>query len=51
MKFDINDFYLSITEKLLMKSLNYAIPTEAIDEEVAKVAIMSGLKKKTLIWM
>ena len=39
-KFDIVDFYPSITEGLLMKSLNYAQSIEAI-----------GLKKKTLIWV
>ena len=58
-KFDIVDFYPSITEELLIKSLNYAKSIKAIDDNVVKV-IMRSLKsllfdrgnvkkKKTLI--
>ena len=36
-KFDIVDFYPSITEELLMKSLNYAKWIEAINQNVVKV--------------
>ena len=42
-KFDIVDFYPSITEELLIKSLNYAKSIKAIDENVVKV-IMRSLK-------
>ena len=35
-KFDIDHFYPSITEELLMKSLNYAKSIEAIDEKVVR---------------
>ena len=40
-KFDIVDFYPSITEDLLMKSLNYLKLIEAIDEKVVKVIVHS----------
>ena len=40
-KFDIVDFYPSITEELLMKSLNYLKSIEAIDEKVVKVIVHS----------
>ena len=46
-KFDIVDFYPSITEELLMKSLNYAKSIEAIDKNVVKVIMHS---RKSLLF-
>ena len=40
-KFDIADFYPSITEELLSKSLEYARTIKAIDEKVVKVIMHS----------
>ena len=40
-KFDIVDFYPSITEDLLSKSLEYARTIEAINEKVVKVTMHS----------
>ena len=40
-KFDMVDFYRSITGELLMKSLNYAKLIEAIHEKVVKVIMHS----------
>ena len=40
-KFDIVDFYPSITEELLMKSINYAKSIDAIDDNVVKVIMHS----------
>ena len=40
-KFDTVDFYPSVTEELLIKSLNYAKSTEAIDENIVKVILHS----------
>ena len=40
-KFDIVDFYPSITEGPLMKSLTYAKSIEAIDKKVVKVIMHS----------
>ena len=51
-KFDTVDFYPSIIEELLMKSLNYAKSTEAIPvSRYCLIVIMSRLKRKTLISM
>ena len=46
-RFDIFDFYLSITEELLMKSVNHAKSIEAIDENILKVIMHS---RKSLLF-
>ena len=46
-KFDIVDFYPSITEELLMKSLNYARSIEAIDKNVVNITMHS---RKSLLF-
>ena len=46
-KFDIVDFYPSITEELLMKSLNYARSIEAIDKNVVNIIMHS---RKSLLF-
>ena len=53
-KFDIVDFYPSITEDLLSRSLEYARTIEAIDEKVVKVIMHSRrslLFDKDSVWV
>ena len=53
-KFDIVDFYPSITEELLLKSLDYAKSIDAIDDNVIKVIMHSRrslLFDKDTVWV
>ena len=53
-KFDIVDFYPSITEELLMKSINYAKSIDTIDDNVVKVIMHSRrslLFDKDTVWV
>ena len=53
-KFDIVNFYPSITEELLMKSINYAKSIDTIDDNVVKVIMHSRrslLFDKDTVWV
>ena len=53
-KFDIVDFYPSITKELLTKSINYAKSTTTIEDEVITTifhACKSLLFDKTSVWV